>query len=272
MKEMTLKDIQDMSLYIMKHFHNFCVSNNIKYSLGYGTMIGAVRHNGFIPWDDDLDIIMTRPEYDRFIELYQDSEEFRLLTPERNNSLKTYARVCEIKRTMAEVLVPWFKGENGLWIDIFPIDGVNGDDSLRAADNQELIHLNDKLMLARARTTPFSRRKSLLSNAKLLIRRIIHHHYNSNKLLKQIDALMKKYNYETSTFCGNRGFIGCIKKECMEKDIYEDVILHKFEDTEFFILKKYDRNLRNYYGDYLQLPPEEQRVPGHSDVQKFYWR
>ena len=272
MQEMTLKDIQDMSLYIMKHIHDFCVSNNIKYSLGYGTMIGAVRHNGFIPWDDDLDIIMTRPEYNRFIELYQDSDEFRLLTPERNNSLKTYARVCEIKRTKAVVELPWFEGDNGLWIDIFPIDGVDEDSQKRAIDNKNLLKLNNNLFHSRACLIKLSPSNSLMLNIRVLAHLVVHSYLNRNKLLDQIFAQMTKHKYEDSKYCGNRGFIGCIKKECMDKDIYEDVILHKFEDTEFYILKEFDRNLRNYYGDYMQLPPEEQRVPGHSDVQKFYWR
>lgn len=272
MQEMTLKDIQDMSLYIMKHIHDFCVSNNIKYSLGYGTMIGAVRHNGFIPWDDDLDIFMTRPEYDRFIELYQDSDEFRLLTPERKNSLKTYARVCEIKRTNAIVKCPWFEGENGLWIDIFPIDGVDEDPEKRAIDNKNLLKLNNDLMHSRACLMKLSQSNPFMLNARILAHLVLHSYLNRDKLLKQIIALMTKHEYETSKYCGNRGFIGCIKKECMDKDIYEDVILHKFEDTEFYILKEFDRNLRNYYGDYMQLPPEEKRVPGHSDVQKFFWK
>lgn len=269
---MTLKDIQDVSLYIMKHIHDFCIKNNIKYSLGYGSMIGAVRHNGFIPWDDDMDIIMPRPDYDRFIQLYCDNEEFRLLAPEKQNSLKPYARLCEIKRTKAVVRLPWFEGEVGLWIDIFPIDGVDEIAEKRNVDNQRLIKLNKDLKHKRASMIKLSIHSSLMWNLRVFAHMVVHSHFDKKRLLDEIVFLMKKHSYESSRFCGNLGFTGYIKRECLDKDIFERVILHPFEDAEFFILKEYDKNLRNYYGDYMKLPPVENQIPGHSDAQRFYWK
>ena len=72
-KEMTLGEVQNISLDILVHFHNFCIANNIKYSLGYGTLIGAIRHKGFIPWDDDVDVDMMREDYERFAQIFNNS-------------------------------------------------------------------------------------------------------------------------------------------------------------------------------------------------------
>ena len=85
MREMTLEEIQQVSLEILKDVHRFCVENDIKYSLCYGTLLGAIRHNGFIPWDDDIDIMMPRPEYDRFIRLYQSEKGYKLFAAENND-------------------------------------------------------------------------------------------------------------------------------------------------------------------------------------------
>lgn len=83
METLSLKDIQGVLLRIMKYIHSFCVENDIKYSLCGGTLIGAIRHKGFIPWDDDIDITIPRPDYDRFVKIFKDSDEFKLFAPER---------------------------------------------------------------------------------------------------------------------------------------------------------------------------------------------
>lgn len=272
MKDMTVKDIQDISLHIVKHIHEFCEVNNIKYSLAYGSLIGAIRHEGFIPWDDDLDIIMPRPDYDKFIELYSDSEEFKLLTPERHNSLKTYARLCEYKRTKSWVALPWFEGACGVWIDIFPIDGVSSDPKERILECREITKLNDDLFKARLGLRPLGEAGSIIKFAKRLVRKIQFFRYDYNSQLIRILTSMRKHPFSSSEFCGNLGFTGYIHKEGQEREIYEKFELHKFEDTYLYIPSNYDTYLRFYYGDYMKLPPLEKRAPTHSDVQRFYWR
>ena len=106
MREMTLKEIQQVSLGILKDIHKFCVEHDIQYSLCYGTLLGAIRHKGFIPWDDDIDITMPRPEFDRFIKSYQSEKGYRLFAAENNDGdtevSVPFARVCEMQRTFVD--------------------------------------------------------------------------------------------------------------------------------------------------------------------------
>ena len=109
MKELTLKEIQQYGLDVLLHVHEFCVAHDIPYSLAYGTLIGAVRHKGFIPWDDDIDIIMTRENFDRFLRVYQSSGDFLLVSPNDKKSYLAFARVCDMKNSEIVTRSPWSK-------------------------------------------------------------------------------------------------------------------------------------------------------------------
>ena len=128
MKKMTNNDIQNVCLELTKEFHRFCTKNHLRYTLAYGTLIGAIRHKGFIPWDNDVDIIMPRPDYNKFVELYQDNENYSVIAPEKGNSLLAYGRLVENKRTLIVTLTHWANKDTGIWIDIFPFDGVEDDE------------------------------------------------------------------------------------------------------------------------------------------------
>lgn len=90
MKEMTLREVQLFELDILKDVHEFCMANHINYSLAYGTLIGAIRHKGFIPWDDDIDIVMPRPDYDRFCRTYKSQAGYEIFSPIQGNSYLGY--------------------------------------------------------------------------------------------------------------------------------------------------------------------------------------
>lgn len=272
MKELTTNEIQKVSLSILKHIHVFCVKNDIRYSLGYGSLIGAIRHNGFIPWDDDADIFMPRPDYDKFVQLYQDSDEFSLLAPERGNSHKTYARLCEVKKTTSKIMLPWNKGSVGVWIDIFPIDGVAEDEHERDKDNTIICKLNEELCRYRQGLINFSLNNDLKLNLKIIVFWILGKIHFFGALQKKVQNQMKKHPFYTSHYCGNLGFVGYIRKEKLPRESFEKYELHRFEDTDLFIVSDYDSNLRNYYDDYMIPPSPEKRNPVHTDAQRFYWK
>lgn len=125
MREMSLRDIQEVSLDILKDVHAFCVKHNINYTLFGGSMIGAIRHGAIIPWDDDIDIAMPRPDYERFIHEYVSASGYKLFAPELHNCFLGFARVSEMKKTYVNCgRLKWTNEITGCWIDIFPLDAA----------------------------------------------------------------------------------------------------------------------------------------------------
>ena len=133
MKEMTTKEVQQVSLDILKDFHNFCIKNGLHYSLSGGTLLGAVRHNGFIPWDDDIDVQMPRPDYDKLLHTYQSENGYKIYSRElpefaEQKMFYTHARICDTSRTHVDTGIrPWISENVGIWIDILPCDGISSD-------------------------------------------------------------------------------------------------------------------------------------------------
>ena len=127
MRHLTLQELQQFSLDILKDVAGFCEKNNIRYSLGYGTMLGAVRPKGFIPWDDDVDIMMPREDYEKFRTIYKSKLYSFIDSRNTPDCYIAFGRVCDTKKTLASSCIPWVKKDVGVWIDIFPVDRVPDD-------------------------------------------------------------------------------------------------------------------------------------------------
>lgn len=272
MNDLSLKEIQKASFDVLKQFDKICRDNNFSYTLAYGTLIGAIRHNGFIPWDDDVDVWMPRNDYDKFVQYCIEND--KLIKPFK---ICTRYTVNNYSYGISRFSNQNFKYVNtnkliknidiGIFLDIYPIDNYcnNYQDAsklLKKINNENRkyeIYINSKTK----------------SPIKCLMKKIINVFLNIlygndyNRIMeKKIKDILNRYTTSKDRY------VGCVvwsdtlilheRKDVFNEDNKFQVIEHKFEDNSFFILKNYDKILRNSYGDYMKLPPEKERHPYHE--------
>lgn len=270
MRTMSCHDIQTVSLDILKDVHSFCEKNNVHYTLFGGTLIGAVRHNGFIPWDDDVDIAMPRPDYERFIHSYKSDNGFLLLCREiqRKDVFLPYARICDTRNSFVDTRkYLWSNYTTGVWIDVFPLDGMPDDRRLaqRITDNANRIF--DVTCKARGMLTLINREKGKMMSFKKLLCQIAFPFFNRwDNLIR----LCKRIDFDTAECYSNLSFGGYGIREYCSKEVLNEFILHKFETCELYIMKGYDKALTEKYGDYMTPPPVSERKGTHG--YDYFWK
>ena len=272
MKELSLKEIQEHSLKVLLHVHEFCLSHDIQYSIAYGTLIGAVRHKGFIPWDDDVDIIMTRENFERFLKEYQSGGNYKLVSPNDKNSFLAFARVCDIKETIVVSDIPWSKYDTGIWVDIFPMDSVDDDIEKHRLRFNRIQSEWLRLLYARNKMRSLSSSRNLMYLFKFIAKRILvlNGHVLSKRLQRYLNEITDK-SYLTSSHCAQLAC--CDEFGFYEKKDFEEYTMIEFERHQLMVNKEYDKMLRLLYGDYMQLPPVEDRIPKQLSIgYKFYQR
>ena len=274
MKEMTIREVQMISLDILKDVHDFCVKNDIKYSLCGGTLIGAIRHNGFVPWDDDVDIVMPRPEYDRFIHTYKSEKGYKLFCPEIDDGVTARIRltkVCDMERTiMVNGPYAWTDQNPGIGIDVIPADGAPNTIEDAKEHIKELTRYDHLISIYRSKFASYKevlKYDKVIDRVRFIIMKLLGLFVNDT-VVDEFINLQKKYDYNVASFfCA--GFTYGIG-EWQPKGIFDNYILHIFEDTEFYVTSRYDQYLNSLFGNYLELPPEEKRV-SHSFF-RYYWK
>lgn len=269
MKELTLKDIQRQGLLILKDVHDFCQAHGIRYSMAYGTAIGAVRHQGFIPWDDDVDLFMPRPDYELFCRLYK-QRPYELVAPQDGESYITFARVCDMQHTVSKIATPWCKHETGVWIDIFPVDGADDDKREFDARYEKAHSLWLRTYRERGARQKLIGDFGIRTKLKLLVKKII---YANGLLLerhlREFNTLIQQKDFKSSKYCCQMACCDNGSDEYFPSSVFNSIITVPFENYEFCLIEDFDTVLRTEYGDYMQLPPEDKRVPKLSET-RFY--
>ena len=263
---MSLKDIQEMSLEILSYIDNFCTNNNIRYSLGYGSLIGAIRHQGFIPWDDDLDIIMPRPDYEKFYKLFNalGNKQYKLFAPEINNNNYIISRVCEMKRTRVYKFYAWANEPTGVWVDIFPIDAYPGNEL-----SDQIIECNWQLYY-KSLGKAFNSHMTIKQLAVSAITRFTYRKIDIENIRNRYNHLISQLSYENSTYVCNYGS-PYKNKDVHNRHYFDSYKRVPFNSLEVTVISDYDKYLRNIYGDYMTPPPVEKQTRGHVK-HKYYWR
>lgn len=274
MKELTTRELQLFSLEILKDVAAFCEKNDIKYSLGYGTMLGAIRHKGFIPWDDDVDIMMTRENYEKFRKTYK-SENYEYIDSDNiEDCYIAFGRVCDRKKTRTYSYIPWHGGSlhTGVWIDIFPVDNVSEDiNEYRSMHNALLLLNNQNGRLRRMHASE----GDIYSTYRSLWARILKSmnprvgNYPPTEVVKSLNAIIALSNAQKSTKMSQLACPSNMDEYYDAADLQEYTLVD-FEGYKFSVWSQYDKLLTIVYGDYMQLPPEKDRRPLQHYI-KFYY-
>ena len=262
MDNISLRKLQLIETDILKIVDKFCKKHDIKYSLYAGTALGAVRHGGFIPWDDDIDICMTRPDYERFLKLWREQGEEGYALQGTDNPNYEYINFSKIRKIGTkfgtEFDVKAYGEDNvGIFLDVFPFDKVPNDKRKR-----KKFLFNVKLWLVYTRGYAYTRGGTFLKLiSKLLLLK------SRKRQLKIRNKLEKKIlSYQSMEKDYSLASLACPAslKNIFPADILDQVQEIDFEDTKASIYKDYDTALRITFGNYMQLPPEQERVCKHE--------
>lgn len=258
MRPIDLEEQKQIQLNILIKVDQFCRENNLRYSLGGGTLLGAVRHKGFIPWDDDIDIMMPRPDYDKFVRSFNGYDED--LTCEAYELNKKHRYICgKVYNNKTVQEEPNAIKNIGIFIDIFPIDGFPSNESHRKTFLRKVFLWEGIFCLKQSKHNG-----SLKKICIKLILSIIPASYINNKLNK----LLTKYPFSTTPYSG--AVCGSYReKECYKSDLFTQYTELEFEKQKFMSIQDYHSYLIQHYGDYMKLPPENKRIPFHTV--KSYW-
>lgn len=266
---LSLKEIQNNSLGCLKFFDKFCREHNLRYSLAYGTLIGAIRHKGFIPWDDDIDVMMLRKDYNRLVESFlshNNHERYRFIN--HINCKNYYYSIARLEDRKTKIVYHDNRddGTNGCFIDIYPIDNIYDSERARKITNW-LAHKRWGWI--------YNCKKSLCEEG---MDKFFYKFFNKQLIFALADSPLLFLTFKSKYVCDLWNMFGIIPvkyqynhDECfninnykLERkwfDEYTDVI---FEDGKYMSIAAYDVFLRTIYGDYLELPPEEKRIAHHE--------
>lgn len=258
MEKLTANDIKKRQLDMLKYIDKICRAENINYFINYGTLLGSVRHKGFIPWDDDVDISMLREDYEKFKNLIVQKENTKYQLLDASNS-DWYFNNFMVLLDNDTVIPDHFKKDKhdtALFIDIFPVDTFN-----------------DKSIIKKIRIYNF-----LISIVHLKLKYVTHNKYYMQVIKKiihillyfikpkffanKINTIIKQYHNPNGKY---QAFLGMgEEKEIFKTGLFDETIDIAFENLRVKAPKHYDIILKQLYGDYMQLPPETERYGKHE--------
>lgn len=269
-REISLEESKRLELDILLDVAEFCEKHQLKYFLTYGTLIGAFRHKGFIPWDDDVDIQMPRSDYNKMIELFNaekgEAHRYKLITPYDKNAKHAIVKVIDTKTVKLEEGFTYKKGKYlGVDVDIFPIDGTPNCEEEYNKWYKKLQKIYRRHLYSK-----MAFNGSLIQRCKMLCHKLPGLFSSSNGWLNKARKLHEKYPYEASACVGS---IACLyngKGNRVAKEHYEGFVEVEFEGYSFKAPKGYHEILTSLYGDYMKLPPEDKRVTHHKN--NVFWK
>lgn len=270
-KEEAFKQVQKVQLEILLEFDRICKKNNIKYSLFAGTLLGAVRHEGFIPWDDDIDVCLLREDYEKFLkisELELNSKYFLQNYKTDQNYVLQFSKIRKNKTVFLEKTLSECKIHHGIYIDVFPLDNVKKK-SFKGKIQQSFLCLIGRVNLTRI--------KYLCINNSNIIQKMIRlaSHYflkivpkrTMNWILKKLFYMFNNKKCEFASHLTNGVTKKRMERYTIKRNDFLDMVEGQFEGYSFPIQKNFDLVLTKMYGNYMKLPPLSERAPHHGIVE-----
>ena len=265
-----LKDLQQAQKDILDEIVAICEQHHLRYFLVAGTLLGAVRHQDIIPWDDDIDIGMPRKDYNKFLEIAQEllpSHLFLQTYQTDPQYVQNFAKVRNSDTTHIEEPVKHLNINHGIYVDIFPYDGVPKGSKMQYLHNKRIVL--QCILIRYFWDTPY------VSGSfwRKFVKGFLSIFTNQQKLQKKLDKILSKYDYDASQTVGSL-LSGYKMKTYVSREIYEDVAPLPFGEKSYLCPKNYEEILVKIYRDYRKLPPEEKRGVRHnigiSDLNRSY--
>ena len=263
--------MKKVELELIKKIDNICRDNDIKYSLMDGSLLGAVRHKGFIPWDDDIDIMLPRPDFLKLRQILLNNGCENVIYMDFSTQKDChyyYGKICD-SRTILEERDIYKVSNYGVFIDVFIIDGL-------PSDLKEMKHHMKKIGRLRnlkryAIHTKLSKMNKLISFLYKVLSIPIKM-YGYRRINRKTDKLMTKYDYNESKYVTLLyNDISINKGKYYDKEFFNKTHYTKFEDTELPIIDNYDKYLKDLFGNYMEYPPIEKRCTNHY-FDKLEWK
>ncbi len=274
MRDITeLEELHQIELDMLKEIDRICRRENIQYYLAGGTLLGAVRHKGFIPWDDDIDIAMARDEYERFLKVMKKERHpyLKIFAMEFDKEYQyTFAKVVDTRTRLIEEIGKDLP-DMGVFIDIFPIDGMGNDRKKAMRRMMKIIRLRSRIIEAALKEDEIKNKELNLKNkiiketANFIIKLL-----GIRRCYFMLLRYVKKMDFRTSYWIASAVGGAGIERELVERKCFDELIEMEFEGSMFYAPAGYDRYLKNLYGDYMKLPPESERTTPHRG--RIWWK
>jgi lipopolysaccharide cholinephosphotransferase len=283
---MAADEVKKVQLDLLRYLDATCRENHIEYSLIGGSLLGSVRHGGFIPWDDDIDIMLVRGEYEKLVAVLQRSpERYHLLHYTTDDTFQPYSKFYDTRTVLKSFRDQMYNKRVGVHVDVFPYDALPADSAERAAFMHEVFAESERLV-----STVFpafiSGTTWYYQFARVFLRLpfFIRYHGKNREIAQKLDTLAQRYDSQSTlpalTSQGadsagsatEMGFLGSryFSKEHFPSGVFSEYEDCKFEDMTVRRIVRYDDYLTQIFGDYMQLPPVKDRV--NHDFYHWFWK